>query len=109
MTPAEPAPAVVSPPPASQRQGRGALVVLGLVCALAAVRYESFLTPENLFNVLRQNSMPGLLALAMMFVILSGGIDLSVGTLLAVGGVVGAVLSADGSAVAVAGAVGVTA
>jgi hypothetical protein len=40
-----------------------------------------FPTEENLTNVLRQNSMVGLVALGMTFVILTGGIDLSVGSL----------------------------
>src|SRR5947209_10325498 len=90
---------------ASLIRHQGALVALVVLGAAAALRYESFLTPENLFNVLRQNSMAGLLALGMTFVILSGGIDLSVGALLAVGGVVGAAASAQGSAAAVAAGV----
>lgn len=85
-----------------------ALTALLLLCAFATVRYETFLTPENLFNVLRQNSMAGLLALAMAFAILGGGLDLSLGALLAVGGVVAARLSERGAAVAVLGAVGAT-
>ena len=44
--------------------------------------------------MLRQNSMVGLLALGMTFVILTGGIDLSVGSLLAVAGIVAAALVA---------------
>src|ERR687894_839137 len=64
----------------------GAWVALFAFCTIAAVRYESFLTAENLTNVLRQNSMAGLLAMGMTFVILSGGVDLSVRALVAVGG-----------------------
>jgi ribose/xylose/arabinose/galactoside ABC-type transport system permease subunit len=54
-------------------------------------------------NVLRQNSMVGLVALGMTFVILTGGIDLSVGAVLAVAGVVAAALSPQGTLVALAG------
>lgn len=86
-------------------QKQGALVLLILVCILATARYEAFLTTENLLNVLRQNSMLGIIALGMTFVILTGGIDLSVGALLAVGGVVAAHLSGHGSAVALVGAI----
>src|SRR4051794_29576511 len=86
-------------------QRHGALLALALVFGFASIRYESFLTPENLVNVLRQNSMIGLLALGMTFVILTGGIDLSVGTLLAVGGVVAAALSGHGSLLALMTAV----
>jgi ribose/xylose/arabinose/galactoside ABC-type transport system permease subunit len=56
------------------------------VCAFGASRYAEFPTPENLLNVLRQNSMLGLAALGMTFVVLTGGIDLSVGALVAVSG-----------------------
>ena len=90
---------------ASFLQRQGALVALLLVGVFAAVRYERFLTEENLTNVLRQNSMLGLLALGMTFVILTGGIDLSVGSLVAVAGVVAASLSGQGVLVAVTGGV----
>jgi ribose transport system permease protein len=67
-----------------------------LVIALGTLRYEAFLTPENLLNVVRQNSMVGLVALGMTFVILTGGIDLSVGSLAAVAGVAAASVSSYG-------------
>jgi ribose/xylose/arabinose/galactoside ABC-type transport system permease subunit len=75
---------------------RGALFGLLLVIALGTLRYEAFLTPENLLNVVRQNSMVGLVALGMTFVILTGGIDLSVGSLAAVAGVAAASVSSYG-------------
>src|ERR687894_1910448 len=83
-------------------QRQGALVALLLLVVFAAFRYENFLgwPPENLINVLRQNSMVGLIALGMTFVILTGGIDLSVGSLLAVAGVIAASLAGQGLAVA---------
>ena len=84
----------------------GALVALIVVCIVGVSRYEAFLTIENLSNVLRQNSMLGLVALGMTFVILSGGIDLSVGALLAVAGVVAAMLAGRGAPVAIAGGIG---
>jgi len=88
-------------------QSQGALVMLVLVCIIATIRYESFLTEENLLNVLRQNSMLGLVALGMTFVILTGGIDLSVGSILALAGVVAAYLAPQGVFVATLGAVAV--
>src|SRR4051794_37939662 len=81
-----------------------ALLLLAAVCAFGAARHESFLTAHNLFNVLRQNSMVGLMTLGMLFVMRSGGIDLSLGALLAVGGVVAAALSPHGSLAALGGA-----
>ncbi|MDI1243414.1 MAG: ABC transporter permease [bacterium] len=86
-------------------QHQGALVMLLLVCLIGFARYEAFLTPENLLNILRQNSMLGLVALGMTFVILTGGIDLSVGALLAVAGVIAASLAGQGLIVALPAAV----
>jgi ribose transport system permease protein len=91
---------------ASLLQRSGALVALVIACILGTMRYAEFATPENLLNVLRQNSMLGLVALGMTFVILTGGIDLSVGALLAVAGVVAARLAAYGSLLAIAGGIG---
>jgi ribose/xylose/arabinose/galactoside ABC-type transport system permease subunit len=99
---------------ASFIQRQGALVALVLVCIFASVRYGtfldggSFLTSENLLNVIAQNSMVGLLALGMTFVILTGGIDLSVGSLLAVGGVVSAVMAGNNFIIVLLAAVGAT-
>lgn len=86
-------------------QQQGALVMLVLVCIIGFARYEAFLTPENLLNVLRQNSMLGLVALGMTFVILTGGIDLSVGALLAVAGVIAANLAEQSLIIALSAAV----
>ena len=61
----------------------------GVVLALAALiafgwwRYENFLGLFNVMSVLRYNSMFALVALGMAFVIMSGGIDLSVGAVVA--------------------------
>jgi galactofuranose transport system permease protein len=90
-------------------QQQGALVLLVLVCVIATARYEAFLTPENLLNVVRQNSMLGIVALGMTFVILTGGIDLSVGSLLALAGVIAAYLADRGLGVALLAAVAATA
>src|SRR5919112_1521212 len=91
---------------ASLIQRQGALVTLVLVCIFAAYRYERFLTEFNISNVLRQNSMLGLVALGMTFVILTGGIDLSVGSLVAVAGVTAAGLADRGLLVALLAGVG---
>jgi ribose transport system permease protein len=88
---------------ASLLQRQGAVVALVVVCVFGAIRYAPFATPENLLNVLRQNSMLGMVALGMTMVILTGGIDLSVGSVLALSGIVAAMLSPQGTLVAVAG------
>ncbi len=73
-------------------QRRGAIVVLLLVVAAASVRFDSFLTERNLENVALQSSFYGLIVVGMTFVIISGGIDLSVGSQLALGGVLAALM-----------------
>ena len=60
------------------------------------LRYENFLGAFNVLSVLRYNSMFALVALGMCFVIITGGIDLSVGSTAALGSVVAALLSPYG-------------
>lgn len=60
--------------------------------------HPNFLHPLNIFNVLRQVSISGLIAIGMTFVILTAGIDLSVGSLLAFSGLVGAYVAKGGLA-----------
>ena len=52
--------------------------------------------PLNLFNIMLQVSIYGLLAIGMTFVILTAGIDLSIGSLLAMAGLVAAAVSKGG-------------
>lgn len=85
---------------------QGALLTLVLVIALGAIRYPEFATPENLLNILRQNSMLGLVALGMTAVILAGAIDLSVGAVLAVAGIVAATVAPHGATAAILAGVG---
>lgn len=69
------------------------LVALVVVFALLEPR---FLSAFNLMNVLRQVSISGLIAIGMTFVILTAGIDLSVGALVALSGLVGAYVAKGG-------------
>lgn len=59
------------------------LVGLTLLVIVITVMNQQFLSPDNLLNLLRQVSINGLIAFGMTFVILTGGIDLSVGSILA--------------------------
>lgn len=91
----------------------GPALALVLLVVYAGARESTFLKPENIFNILRQNSFVGILAVGMTFVIILGGIDLSVGSLVALVGGLGivtlnAVISAgygEGGAVVAAVAV----
>jgi ribose/xylose/arabinose/galactoside ABC-type transport system permease subunit len=82
------------------------LVALLLLILFGAFRYEHFLGSFNVLTVLRYNSMFALVALGMCFVIMSGGIDLSVGTCAALGSVVSALLSPYGLWLALLGGMG---
>ncbi len=63
-----------------------ALAVLLAVCCLSS---EGFRQSQNLFNILRQVSYSGIISIGMTLIIVGGGIDLSVGSLLALSGVLG--------------------
>jgi ribose/xylose/arabinose/galactoside ABC-type transport system permease subunit len=86
-------------------QRHGVLIALIALVAFGAIRYTGFLEPYNIASVLRFNSMFGLVALGMCFVIMTGGIDLSVGSVAALASVVAALLSPFGALPAVGGAV----
>lgn len=59
------------------------LVVIAMMLVLAAIRPEIFLTAQNLTNIIKQNASLALLALGMFVVIVTAGIDLSVGSIMA--------------------------
>jgi ribose/xylose/arabinose/galactoside ABC-type transport system permease subunit len=71
-------------------QRRGAIAVLILVVAGASLAFDNFLTAQNLQNIVLQGAFLGLIVVGMTFVIISGGIDLSVGSMLGLGGVLAA-------------------
>lgn len=79
----------------------GVLAALVLLVAAASFLSPRFLTVPNLLNVLRQVSIVGILAIGMTFVILTRGIDLSVGSILGIAVVLFAA-SMDGRGMAVA-------
>lgn len=66
------------------------LLALILIMAFFAILSPVFMSIQNLGNILRVSSFYGIAALGMTIVILTGGIDLSVGSVLALGGAVGA-------------------
>ena len=72
------------------------VIALVLLILFGALRYDHFLGAYNVLSVLRYNSMFALTSLGMCFVIMGGGIDLSVGTTAAFASVVSALLSPYG-------------
>ena len=71
-------------------QKYGIVIALLLACLVLSFLSSNFLTGRNMLNVLRQTSINGVLAIGMTFVILTRGIDLSVGSVVALTGVVAA-------------------
>ena len=66
----------------------GPLVALLAACAFFATRSDRFLTGENLSIVLQQVMVVGVIAIGETLVILTAGVDLSCGTIMALGGIV---------------------
>ena len=67
------------------------LILVVLVVILAFIR-PVFLTPNNLLNIMRQVSIVAILGIGMTYVLISAEIDLSVGSLVALSGVVVAMM-----------------
>jgi ribose transport system permease protein len=72
------------------------ILILVVVVAAVALLVPSFFQPSNMLNVGRQSAIVGIIAVGMTFVILTGGIDLSVGSILALSGVTTAILINNG-------------
>ncbi|RXK17897.1 ribose ABC transporter permease [Macrococcus sp. DPC7161] len=74
----------------------GPLLGLLILVVVITVLNSSFIAPSNIFNLLRQVSINGLIAFGMTFVILTGGIDLSVGSILALSSALTALMITSG-------------
>ena len=75
----------------------GVLLLVGVMIVLSIIAQpDVFLTERNIFNILRQNAFYALLALGQFIVIVTAGIDLSVGSTLALSMMASAVLSTHG-------------
>ncbi len=85
----------------------GVVLALLLLILFGWARYDNFLGFFNITSVLRYNSMFALVALGMCFVIMTGGIDLSVGSTAALGSVVAALASPHGVWIGLGAGVGV--
>jgi inositol transport system permease protein len=73
-------------------QKYGIVFVLILMIVGISIMEPAFLSKSNIFNVLTQTAIFGIMALGLTFVIISKGIDLSVGSVLALSGVIAASL-----------------
>lgn len=69
------------------KRNAGILIGLLAICAVIALQSDKFLTQDNIMNVLRQISTNMYLACGMTMILICGGIDLSVGSIIAITGV----------------------
>jgi len=83
-------------------------IALAIECLILAVATDTFFTVDNLSNVLRQNAFPAVIAAGMTFVILTAGIDLSVGSVVGLAGVLCADALVHGWSVWAAAGAGLT-
>ena len=89
------------------RENMGILIGLLLLCIILAIQSPVFLSKNNILNVLRQVATNLYIACAMTMIIILGGIDLSVGSIIALSGVVtGGMIAFDGAPLVVAVACG---
>ena len=84
-------------------QEYGIFLAFLLLVGILALSNEFFLTPGNISNVLLQTSINGVLAIGMTFVILTRGIDLSVGSVVALAGMVSASFVTSSATAGIAG------
>ncbi|PBC09469.1 ABC transporter permease [Mesorhizobium sp. WSM3859] len=84
----------------------GVLIALAALVVFGFLRYDRFLSFYNVMTLLRYNSMFALVALGMCFVIMTGGIDLSVGSVAALGSVASALASPYGIVPGLAAGIG---
>ncbi len=69
-----------------------ALIIICLVLTFLVPQAAAFATPENIFNITRNFAFIGIMAIGMVAVIVTGGIDLSVGSLMGLVGVCAGIL-----------------
>jgi ribose/xylose/arabinose/galactoside ABC-type transport system permease subunit len=79
------------------------LIILGIVIVVIGLITPNFLTSRNAINILRQSSALGVMAIGMTVVLIGGGIDLSIPSVMAFSGILGAMYMRDGGNPIIAG------
>ena len=85
------------------------VLILIVLCIFASILSSSFLSVSNLFNVVKQITVAGIVGCGMTFVILTGGIDLSVGSIVGLAGAIaaGILVSTENVFLAILAALGI--
>lgn len=78
------------------RRQTGLIVAIVLLVVIFSTQTSSFLTSDNIINILLQGSVTAILAIGQMYVIVTEGIDLSIGATLALGAMISSVLVTNG-------------
>lgn len=78
------------------------LAILVIMFVVLSIATSKFFTPDNIANLAKQTSINGVVAIGMTFVIISSGIDLSVGAIVGFSGIISALLMSQGVAIPVA-------
>ncbi|TVQ39701.1 MAG: ABC transporter permease [Spirochaetaceae bacterium] len=78
------------------------ILIFVVFCIVLSILTPRFFTVQNLRNLVRQTATIGVVSLGMTYVIISGGIDLSVGSVLAFAGISGALLMVGGTPIVLA-------
>jgi len=100
--------APLTKPEAARRRTRGSVLqrygtevtlasILVVLCIFLSFASPVFLTSENLSNLVKQSAINGIIALGMTVVIITGGIDLSVGSVVGLAGVIVGMLMTSGT------------
>ncbi|MDR2785558.1 MAG: ABC transporter permease, partial [Treponema sp.] len=71
-----------------QRQESSIIIMLILYMGFVSIINPTFISGANQFNVLRSAGFPLITVVGMTFILITGGLDLSVGSVLALGGVI---------------------
>ena len=85
------------------------VLILIVICIFSSILSSSFLSVSNLFNVVKQITVAGIVGCGMTFVILTGGIDLSVGSIVGLAGAIaaGILVSTENVFLAILAALGI--
>lgn len=76
------------------------LIILVAMFVVLSIASKKFMTWDNMSNLMKQTSINGVVAIGMTFVIISGGIDLSVGAIVGFSGIISALLMVSGWGIA---------
>jgi ribose/xylose/arabinose/galactoside ABC-type transport system permease subunit len=80
----------------SQVKELGILAALAIMCVIIGTTNPAFFSAFNLFSIGKQTSLVAIIGVGMTFVIITGGIDLSVGSVMGLGGIVTAIMLKSG-------------